>query len=447
MYISSQKFLVLGASKSGCAVAKKVINEGGVCYVYEQIKNDKTEKAITNLSECGAIIADDSVIDKVIDEIDVLVISPGVPINHAIAVKCKRKSKRIVGELEFGWSCLKPVTIGVTGTNGKTTTCTMIDEILHQAKKRSFLVGNIGEPITNKLDEINNNSVCVVEVSSYQLESVYSFCPHISCILNVAPDHLERHYSMENYLYLKKRIFKNQRESEYCILNYDDKLLKDCANETRAKVIWVSTTEKVYGAYLQSGYLCYKDQQIINQNDLAMVGIHNVYNALFAIAVAKLLGIDNQTISQALQNLKGVKHRIEHVYTFNGVDYYNDSKATNVASTLSALDCMQKPTVLILGGSEKGEAYNELFEKVKKSPVKHVILTGASKYAMLDCAGKCGYTNVTVTPDFEYAVQISKLLAEEGDNVLLSPACASFDFFNNFEERGDAFTRIVRSFT
>lgn len=446
MYISNQSFLVLGVSKSGYAVAERILQSGGKCFLYEQLKSEKIEQSIATLSKMGGVLVNDSQIDELFEKIDALVISPGVPINHEVAVKAKRKGVRILGELEFGWASLRPIVVAVTGTNGKTTTCTMIDQILKEASRKNLLVGNIGEPLTGKIDEIDYNTVCVTEVSSFQLESVYSFCPHISCVLNIAPDHLERHYSMENYLFLKKRIFKNQRESEYCVLNADDKTVKEFGNETRAKIIWVSVQDKVKGAYLESGSLCYDGEEIIKQKDLAMGGIHNVYNALFAICVAKLLGVKNQVISHALQNMKGVKHRIELIEKIDGVEYYNDSKATNVSATLSALDCMTKPTILILGGSEKGETYEAIFEKVKQRPIKHVVLTGASKYAMLDCAGRCGYTDVTVTPDFEFAVKISNILAEDGDCVLLSPACASYDFFKSFEERGEKFSQIVRSF-
>lgn len=446
MYIKNQKFLVLGVSKSGYAVAKKVIESGGKCYLFEQLKSDKIKGVLDELVSLGAVICNEENVDNVLDIIDVLVISPGVPINHTVAVNAKRKGKRIIGELEFGYNCLMPTLVAVTGTNGKTTTCTMINAILEGAKSKNFLVGNVGEPITSKVNQITNNDICVTEVSSFQLESVYAFNPHISCVLNIAPDHLERHYSMENYLFLKKRIFKNQRESEYSVFNYDDEVVRGFYNESRAKTLWISTKEKVEGGYIKDGALYYFDEKIIEENKLALTGLHNVYNALFAIVVAKLLKVGNEVIAETLKNLKGVRHRIEFIKTVNGVDYYNDSKATNVASTVTALENMKKPTVLIIGGSEKGEAYDNLFAKIKETPVKHVIITGDSKYSMLDASGKNGYSSVTVTPDFEYAVKIARLISEEGDNVLLSPACASFDCFKDYEERGDKFVSLIGEF-
>jgi UDP-N-acetylmuramoylalanine--D-glutamate ligase len=248
---------------------------------------------------------------------------------------------------------------------------------------------------------------------------------------------------MENYVFLKKRIFKNQRESEYTVLNYDDSVVRDFLPEIRSKVKWVSINERVDGAYMQGGKLYYCDEYVMDERELKLKGEHNVYNTLFAIVCAKLAGVQNEAIVASLKSFKGVRHRIEHVCTKNGVEFYNDSKATNTASTISALQSMQRPTVLILGGSEKGESYINLFEKIKRSTVKHVILTGASRFNMLDAAGKTGYSFVTVTSNFTDAVKIAAMLVESGDNLLLSPACASFDSFDGYEERGDAFVKIV----
>lgn len=444
MYISNQKFLVLGVSKSGYSVAKQILKKNGKCYLFEQLDGQTIKSNLDELQNLGAVVVDNASLEKVLDEIDVLVISPGVPINHEIAVMTKRKGKRIIGELEFGYLQCMPCIIAVTGTNGKTTTCTMINDVLKENNEQSFLIGNVGKPFTSEVDNMTNASVCVTEVSSFQLESINSFCPHIACVLNIAPDHLERHYTMENYIFLKKRIFKNQRQSEYTILNYDDEQVREFANETNGSVLWVSTKVKVDGGYLHEGVLYYKEQPIINASELSLGGLHNVYNALFTICVGEILGIKKEVIERTLKNFKGVKHRIELVYEKDGVKYYNDSKATNVASTLTALSSMQSQTILILGGSEKGETYDDLFTKIKALPVKHVILTGDSKYHMLESAGRVGWTEITLTPDFEYAVKIASLLSEEGDNVLLSPACASFDKFSNYEERGDKFTSIVR---
>ena len=443
MNVCTQKFIVLGVSKSGYAVAKRVLLLGGTCFLIEELKSPKIDRAIEELIELGAKRVVQNEVDSVIEQADVLVISPGVPINHPVAVKCKQQAKRIIGELEFGYLQFNPTLVAVTGTNGKTTTVSLIDAILKDAGINSHLVGNVGTPLTATVSDVKREDVLVAEVSSFQLESVNAFCPHISCILNVTPDHLERHYSMDNYVFLKKRIFKNQRESEFAVLNYDDQTVRSFFSEVKAKVLWVSTKEKVDGAYLLDGKLYFKDEMIIEENSLKLKGEHNISDALFSIAATKLLNVPTVHIANALKEFKGVKHRTELVCTKNGVDYFNDSKATNTASTISAITTMTKPTVLILGGSEKGEKYDNLFEKIKEYGIKQTILTGASRFNMLDSAGRIGFHSVTVTSNFSDAVKIAKLFAKEGDCVLLSPACASFDSFSSYEERGETFIKLV----
>ena len=442
MDVKNQNFLVLGVSKSGYAAAEYLLTHGGNCKIIEENKTEKTEQAALKLIELGAQKISADQIDDELNGMDVLILSPGVPINHPIAVKAKQKGVRIMGELEFGYSQFFPKIVAVTGTNGKTTTVNLIDAILKEGQIKSQMVGNVGVPLTEKVDS-EKDTVFVTEVSSFQLESVSAFCPHVSCILNISPDHLERHYSMENYVFLKKRIFKNQRESEYSILNFDDNTVREFYPEIKAKVKWVSLKEEVDGAYLKDGKLYYSGEYVMDESALKLKGEHNVCDALFAIAVAKILGVENQYISAALSTFKGVKHRLEYVANKNGVDFYNDSKATNTASTISALSVMTAPTVLILGGSEKGEKYGELFEKIKSSAVKHAILTGAARYNLLDAAAKKGFGEVTVTGSFDSAVKIAALLACEGDSVLLSPACASFDSFSGYAERGERFIKIV----
>jgi UDP-N-acetylmuramoylalanine--D-glutamate ligase len=443
MNVKTQRFMILGASKSGCATVEYILSNGGKCTVYEELSSPKIEQSISNLKELGARIINAEEVEKALDETDVLVLSPGVPINHLVAVTAKAKGIRIIGELEFGFCQFNPINIAVTGTNGKTTTVTLIDAILRQVQDNCQLVGNVGVPVTSLLEKTNKNTVFVSEVSSFQLESVNAFCPHIACILNISPDHLERHYSMENYVFLKKRIFKNQRESEYTVLNFDDQTVKNFYTETRGKVVWVSLVSVVDGAYRENGKLYYKGEFIIDQDDLKLYGEHNVYNTLFAITCAKLMGVKSEQIATALKSFKGVKHRMELVAEINGVKYYNDSKATNTASTIVALKTLREPTILILGGSDKGEDYGALFETIKISEVKHVIITGATRYKMLSSAGQVGVTDITLTEDFDFAVKIAKMMAKTGENVLLSPACASFDRFNNFEERGMAFTKLI----
>ncbi len=336
--------------------------------------------------------------------------------------------------------------IGVTGTNGKTTTCTMIDSVLKSAGINSVLCGNIGTPFISKVDKECEDSVFVVETSSFQLETVSAFCPHVAVITNVTPDHLSRHYNMENYLYVKSRILKNLQESEYAVLCYDDPLVQKLGEKAKAKILYFSAKTKVNGCYVESGKIYFKGKEIADLQDLPISGEHNILNFMATVCVAIAIGLSSEVIIQGIKSFKGVRHRIQHVATKRGVDYVNDSKATNIDATCKAIDTVLKPTVLILGGKDKGIAFDSLFEKIKCSRVKSVILTGESRYRLLDGALKAGYQNVSMVADFYTAIDLARLVAVDGDCVLLSPACSSFDMFSDFEQRGDEFVRYVESF-
>lgn len=443
MYVKNQKFLILGVSRSGSAAAKYLLGNGAVCYFYEEMSSEKISAAKKEIVSLGGteVLKDNA--DEILDVIDVVVISPGVPINHPLAVRAKSKGIRIIGELELGYQSFTPPFIAITGTNGKTTTVSLIDAVFKEAEIKRKLVGNVGVPITSELSGADSDTVFIAEVSSFQLESVSAFCPHISCILNIAPDHLERHYNMENYIFLKKRVFSNQKESEYCVLNYDDETVRSFYTDVKAKVLWVSTREEVDGAYLKDGALYFKGEKYIDAGEIPIAGEHNVYNALFTIAVAGIMGIGLEIVSRAIKGFKGIPFRNQTVAEKGGVKFVNDSKSTNTASAITAIKGSNEPTVLILGGSEKGESYDKLFECIKNSTVKHVVLTGSSRRNMLLAADKAGFYEITVCPDFDYSVKIAAMMAESGDRVLLSPACASFDVFSSFVERGERFNKIA----
>lgn len=443
MYVKKRKYLILGVSKSGISAAKYLLERNADCFYYEEMSGEKIAAAKRELNALGGIETTAENVSAVLAETDVVVISPGVPINHPVAVKAKSLGKRIIGELELGYESFTPTFVGVTGTNGKTTTVSLINAMLKEAGEQSKLVGNIGVPLTSELAGAGEDTVFVAEVSSFQLESVSEFHPYISCILNISPDHLERHYSMENYIFLKKRIFANQKESDYCVLNYDDETVRSFYPDIKAKVVWVSCEEEVDGAYLKDGALCFKGEKITEAANIPLVGAHNIYNALFAAAVSRLLGADAAAIAKAIKEFKGVPYRTQLVAEINGVKFINDSKSTNTASAITAIAAAKIPTVLILGGSEKGETYDKLFECIKNSAVKHVVLTGVSRRNMLTAADKAEYHDITVCADFDYAVKIAAMMANSGEQVLLSPACASFDAFSNFEERGERFNEIA----
>lgn len=446
MLIKMQRFFVLGISKSGYFAAKYILSEGGECFLYDENHQKIVREKIDELKSLGAIeiTADD--IEKTLSTIDALVVSPGIPINHPIVVLAKKSGVRIMGELQFGFSCFNPPFIAVTGTNGKTTTVSMIKKIFEQAGKSVFAVGNFGIPVTEKINEISadDNPTVICEVSSFQLETISDFKPHVACVLNVTPDHLERHYTMENYIFLKKRMLKNLMSTEFAVLNYDDPVTAEFAAETSAKALWISIGRQTNGAYVSEGKIYCFGEFVMDKNDLSLKEVHNVYNALFAITVARLYGISLEAIKAALSEFKGVSHRMELVYEENGVKFYDDSKATNTASAISAVSSASEPFILILGGSEKGESYDNLFKEIKNNPlVKHVVLTGAAGVKMLECAGSFGVGNITYTRDFKRAVLIAKFFAKEGYSVYLSPACASFDDFSGYEERGDFYKAII----
>lgn len=447
MNVSRQKFLVLGLSKSGESSAKYILSKGGSCKLYEERDTKALKETIYSLIEMGGEFVTGKDDDDVLDGVDVVVVSPGVPINHHLLLKAKEKKIRISSELEFGFEMASPLIVGVTGTNGKTTTVSLIDHIFNESGIKSTLVGNVGVPVSQKIEEIKSAYVNVAEISSFQLESVSLFKPHIACVLNITPDHLERHYTMENYVFLKKRIVQNLSLSDYAVLNYDDETVRSFYKETKAKPIFISLTNRVNGAYRENGKLYYNGNFVIDQQDLPLMGNHNVYNVLFAITVCAVLGVSLEDIAKSIKTFKGVKHRAELVLEKNGIKYYNDSKSTNTASTMGAVDMMTSPTVLILGGSEKGEDYVNLFNKIKNSLVKHTIITGDSRIHMLDSAGKIGYGDMTIIKNFDSAIKFALLIAEEGDTVLFSPACASFDNFKNYEERGERFIKLVKEYT
>ena len=332
----------------------------------------------------------------------------------------------------------------VTGTNGKTTTCSLIYHVLKSAGERAELVGNIGTPVTDRLAELTENVIAVTEVSSFQLETVKSFCPHVAAILNVTPDHLDRHYTFDNYVYLKKRILTNMRESEYAVLNYDDPTVRKFAEDLKAKTLYFSLSEKK-DVYVENGYFCFRGEQVAKTDTLKLAGEHNKANALAAIAVLKCLKTDNEAIEKGLATFRGVRHRIELIAEKNGVKYYNDSKSTNVDSTLKAVLAMNGPTVVILGGRDKDQDFTTLFSKLKESCVVHAVLTGECRYKLLKAAEEVGFNKISVSSSFTSAVKIAKIEAANNGIVLLSPACSSFDAFYDYEERGREFERIVRS--
>ena len=443
MYFKHQKFMVAGLSKSGSAAANFLLDRGAVVYLYDDVNAEAVRRTVADLEARGAVPIRQGGLAAAIDECDVLVLSPGIPIDHELPVAFRKKGKRIVGEAELGSLFLRAAMVAVTGTNGKTTTVTMLDEIFRAAGLNSMACGNIGVPLLSCVDRLGYDDIAVTEVSSFQLETLTSIRPHVAVITNIAEDHLNRHYTMENYIFLKSKILRNMRESEYAVLNYDDNAVRAFAKDLRCGVRWFSVRERAEGAYLYEGGLYFENEKIMEVADLSLKGEHNVKNALAAICAAKLMGVESTAVAKALANMRGVRHRIERVGEVGGVVYVNDSKGTNVDATLNAVRCMQTETVLLLGGQDKGYDYDKLFYDLKESKVIHSVLYGENRFKLLNSAVRQNESRITLCADFSLAVRIAAMTAKAGQCVLLSPASSSFDAFAGYEERGEAFERLV----
>ncbi len=444
MYPKQQTFLVLGLSKSGIAATEFLLKKGAKTYVYDDVQSPRVEQSFQKLSEMGGIRVEKDSLSQVAEHCDVLVLSPGIPIDHPLAVSFKRRGKAVVGETELAARHMRCPIVAVTGTNGKTTTVSLIAQTLQNEGYVAKACGNIGTPLIS-FSSLGEEEIAVAEISSFQLETLNSLCPHIAVILNITEDHLNRHYNMENYTFLKGKLLKNSSEAEYAVLNYDDKTVRAFAEKTKAKVVWFSVRERVSGAYFEEGYLHFGEEKILSINELFAAGLHNVQNALATIAVAKILGVKTAQIAKTLREFRGIKHRIERINEVDGVTYVDDSKGTNVDATVQAVQTVKGEMILLLGGKNKGYDYTKLFETMKKNRVVHAVLYGENRYQLLKCAREQGFENLTICPTFFLAVHMAALQAKKGQTVLLSPASASFDEFASYEERGDTFVEIVRT--
>ncbi len=450
--MNGKKVMVLGMARSGVAAAKLLDELGAQVRINDQKTKEQLADAVRPLEGCKNIewrLGEKA--DELLAGEDILMISPGVPIDSAVVLKAKELGVEVIGELELGYRTGKGLLIAITGTNGKTTTTTLMGEILKNAGKNTYVVGNIGFPYTAVSGRMTEEDATVCEVSSFQLESVASFHPHVSAILNITEDHLNRHYTMENYAATKARIFENQTGAEeYVVLNYDDAALRKMASCAKCEVIWFSRkAEPPKGAFVEDGIIVYKDQntacEICRADEVYIPGPHNLENALAAVAMSMAAGVPVEFIRDTLRTFKGVEHRIEFVRELDGIRFINDSKGTNADSTIKAVETMNRPTVLILGGSDKHVDFTAMCEVIKNSPyIRNIVLIGQTAQQLDETLAKVGYNQyVHAGYDFKAAIDKAFGLAEEGGNVLLSPACASFDMFKDYEQRGEIFKKIV----
>lgn len=450
MRFTNKKVLVVGTGKSGVAAVKLLNKAGADVIVLEGNTSFSTDEIISRFpenTEFDLIIGE--LPEQKIDSIDFVILSPGVPTDLPFVVKLQEKNVPVWGEIELAYLCGAGKLFAITGTNGKTTTTALTGEIMKTYFNDVYVVGNIGYPYTEYASEMTDDSVTVAEVSSFQLETINKFHPQISAILNITPDHLNRHHTMECYVEAKARIAKNQNENEICVLNYEDKYLKEIAKDIPAKVFWFSSEHILeQGIWLDGEKIMYCDGtetiMICTIHDMKLLGKHNYENVMAAVAIAMHAGVPLECIRKAVKEFNAVEHRIEYVKEVNGVKYYNDSKGTNPDAAIKAVEAMVRPTVVIGGGYDKDSSYDEWIASFGNK-VKALVLLGQTKDKIAAAAKKAGFENVIMTESLEEAVRVSSEQAEPGDAVLLSPACASWGMFKNFEERGNLFKEYVKN--
>ena len=438
-----EKVLVIGAARSGLAGAEFLAKQGNQVVLTDM----KQAVQVDNLAELGVSFVWGEQPDVEAIKPDYIVMSPGVPLTIPPVKYAKEHGIPVIGELELAYRNCKAPFAAITGTNGKTTTTTLIGELMKKTGRQVFVGGNIGVPIITYADKLQEEDIVVAEVSSFQLETVESFCPHLALMINLTPDHLDRHGDMAGYLAAKVRIFENQKESDYLVLNYDDEALRELAPQSRGKVIFFSQKHKLEeGVYLDGRKVMLalngESLFICNADEIAIKGKHNLENAMGAIVFAYLSGVRAEDIRDVLMTFQGVEHRLEPVRTLNEVLYINDSKGTNPDSTIKAIEAYDRPIVIILGGKNKGVPFTELAGLVKER-VKKAVLVGQAKEELAEALDAAGFNDYVRTESFEEAVTKAAELAEPGDIVLLSPACTSWDMFSSFEERGRLFKKLV----
>ncbi len=442
--------LVLGMGKSGVAVASLLEHKGAVVDLYDEKARDEADQAILNLERKNLrLVFSDAPFDFAGKDYAYCVISPGIPLDRPFVKKIKSLGIELVGEMELSARYFPGPYVAVTGTNGKSTTTSLVHHILRTAGRSTLLAGNIGEPLSSLVEESTGDMTGVFEVSSYQLETVKLFHPAVAAITNITEDHLARHKTMSEYISLKKRVFMNQTDEDHTVLNYDDDTLRGMATETKGTVLFFSTKAQVEGAYLSEDRLYFKRGDSISvvmpREDIKLPGRHNVENALCAICVCHALGMETQEIADGIRSFGGVEHRQEVVCELDGVLYVNDSKATNSDSTIMALNSYEARIHILLGGSPKKADYS-LLARTIASKGADPILFGQTKDEIAAALEGAGVSDYRLAGTMREAVDLARENAEEGEIVLLSPACPSFDFFRNFEHRGEVFKEIIHEF-
>ncbi len=445
-----RRVLIVGMARSGIALARLLCREGALVTVNDaKPMADFGEK----LAPLQGLPIEFRLGENGLDALkgkEMLIISPGVPLNAPIVLAAREMGIPVSGELEIASRLTRGTMVAVTGTNGKTTTVSLLGAIFEQAGKISHVAGNIGYPLSAAAMESRPEDAVVVEVSSFQLETTDTFHPLTAAVLNVTEDHLVRHGTMEVYAGLKRHIFDAQNENDYAVLNYEDAYCREMAKGLKARVLYFSRLHEVeQGAFIRDGQMVIRlgdeEKIICRMDEIYIPGPHNQENALAAAAIAFSRGVPAPVIRHALRTFRGVEHRIEFVREIGGIRYINDSKGTNVDSTIKAVQSMRLPTALILGGSDKHVSFAPLAAEIMATPlIEHCVLIGETADQIEGALLDAGYRQIHREKTLKDAVLRCRALMEKGGNVLLSPACASFDMFSDYEQRGRIFKEIVR---
>lgn len=449
MELKDKNILVAGSGKSGISATDLLKKVGAKVTIYDG--NDSLDKEavlskLENKKDVKVILGELS--KEIIADTDLMILSPGIAIDAPFVKEVRDADVPIWGEVELAYVVGKGKVAAITGTNGKTTTTALVGEILAAYYKDVNIVGNIGTPYTHTAFHSTDDTVTVAEISSFQLETIHTFKPNVSAVLNITPDHLNRHYTMECYTDVKMSIAKNQSKDEPIILNYEDEILREYAPKLHNKIIWFSSKQPLKeGIYLDGKDIIYATENekkvITTTEDTTLVGIHNTENIMAAIGIALNMGVTADVIKESIRKFRAVAHRIEYVDTVEEVIYYNDSKGTNTDASIKAIQAMSRPTILIAGGYDKKVTFDD-WAKELGGKIKCLVLLGETSQQIADTVKKYGFENIIFTKSLEEAVSVCQEKAEPGDAVLLSPACASWDMFDSYEQRGNMFKDLVK---
>ena len=447
--MSKKKVLVFGSGISGIGACRLLEQVDKDVILYDgnaSLDADKIREQLGNVSKAKVVLGELS--EEIIDSLELVVMSPGVPTDLPIVESMREKGIPIWGEIELAYHYGKGDVLAITGTNGKTTTTVLLGEIMKNYKESVYVVGNIGNPYTTVALDMTEESIAVAEVSSFQLETIHRFCPKVSAILNITPDHLNRHHTMENYIAAKEDIAKNQSADDVCVLNYEDTVTRKFGERLQCKVLYFSSQRKLEkGIFLDAGNNIYKDDEelvVCHVDELQILGTHNHENVMAASAMALSYGVPIEIVRDTVKSFAGVAHRIEFVCEKNGVAYYNDSKGTNPDAAIKGIQAMNRKTLLIGGGYDKASEYEEWIQSFD-GKVKQFVLLGQTREKIAEAARRVGFEDIILVDTLEEAVRVCAELATPGDAVLLSPACASWGMFKNYEERGDKFKDYVKA--